>query len=100
MLDIKTVGKSNLQLLIDLIGNGFHPDSKISDYVKADGSMLFDDAMCTYYQGMLDTAWEAFGDDIYSESITIMEAKDDSDNPINYEWDTVDKYGDSEVLKL
>lgn len=95
MLDIKVVGKSNLELLIDVIGNGFHPDNRMTDYIKGDNKPSFTDAECKYYQGMLDTAWEAFGDDIYSESITIMEANDE-DKTINYEWNVYDKPSKSE----
>jgi hypothetical protein len=50
-----------LAALISLVGEGFHPDTPIADYIKEDGSDLFTEAEAAEHQKTIDEVFAKYG---------------------------------------
>ena len=56
----------------------FHPDSDFNEYIKSDGSQLFSQKECQYYNEKMDesfTICEKEGCDIYTIGIKALKVK-------------------------
>lgn len=62
-----------------VIGNGFHPDNKMSDYINQDGKPSFKDTECAKWDPLLAEAHEALGEDVYLVGMAFMELNDECD---------------------
>lgn len=65
----------DVKFLFNKVGGGFHPDNKISEYVRMNNNNnepAFNQEECTKYQKMLDEAWEVLGEEIYNISLMSM----------------------------
>ena len=74
--------ESNLRLylsyMIDILGWGFHPDDPISDYIKEDGTPIFNEQQVVVLERLMEESFdfcEQNGMDIYEVSMAICTEK-------------------------
>lgn len=72
---IKTVEK-----LVEKLGNGFHPDSFIGDYIDQNNEPSFSEEECKTLQVELDEANEIFGEKIYDILKFIDHEREEKEN--------------------
>ncbi len=66
LIEQKVTAMKTIEKLINLLGNGFHPDSFIGDYVDRNDKPSFNDDECKTLQVELDFANRILGDDVYN----------------------------------
>lgn len=60
IMKISAAKKFMDQCMTTLVGNGFHPDTRFEDYIKADNSPSFNENQAEDYNRNLDAAHKAF----------------------------------------
>jgi hypothetical protein len=70
----QAIAESGLTELVRRLGQAFHPDTPVADYVTADPEVgaPFTPIEVTHYQAVLDLAHEVYGDDIYLVATRLM----------------------------
>lgn len=61
-----------LAYMVGRVGGGYHPDTKISEYVNVDGCPVFTPEECIRLQSLQDRAHEFFDNLIYSHSVQMF----------------------------
>lgn len=64
-----------LQMIIEELGQGFHPDTKFEDYVKPDGSNFYGAREADYNNNKMRHCFKMLGDDVYSVCYEIFKKK-------------------------
>lgn len=68
----KTEAMNVIMTLTLVIGNGFHPDNLMSDYIDESGKSSFSDEECKGWDALLSEAKTVLDGDEYSLSMAFM----------------------------